>query len=89
MMDGYRVGDRVTRPVDVYAGQSPLRHGCVTRRYGKRGGLGSNHWFDPEIYDVLWDDGVEERGFFRHGLDPEPPGHAAYSRDDVGKEPRR
>jgi hypothetical protein len=66
----FEVGDRVTRPKDVY-NRSPLMHGTVTRRYGQDGGLDGVKWHDPELYEVRWDDGYVQKGFFRHGLDLE------------------
>jgi hypothetical protein len=64
-MAGYRVSDRVVRPLDVFDPFSPLRRGVVVERYGRRSMFG---WYDPELYAVRWDDGSIERGFFRHGL---------------------
>jgi hypothetical protein len=46
------VGDRVERPVNVYATRSSLWSGIVTRIYSERGSLG--HWY-PELYEVRWD----------------------------------
>jgi hypothetical protein len=70
----FKPGDRVTRPVDVYDSKSPIRHGVVVRRYGKAWYRGDSDWptgYDPELYEVKWDDGTAGKGFFRHGLDRE------------------
>jgi len=73
----FRVGDRVTRPVDVFTDESPLRHGIVVRRYHKHIRYG---WDEeeppvcyPELYDVVWDGGKEEEAFLPHGIDRERP----------------
>ena len=66
----FQPGDRVTRMVDVFVAARGVRHGIVTRRYGRRSRLG---WYDPELYDVRFDDGTIERSFFRHGLEREEP----------------
>ena len=72
MLNGpWKVGDRVVRQIDVYDDSSPVRRGTVTRRYSQDGEFDGVRWHDPEIYEVLWDDGTVGRGFFRHGLDPE------------------
>lgn len=67
-------GDQVTRPEDVFK-PSPLWHGMVIRRYGAHGGFDDRTWYDDELYEVRWDNGVVRKGYFRHGLDPEavPP----------------
>lgn len=71
-MEGFRIGDRVVRHVDVYDERSTLRHGLVVDRYGQRTRYGGTNQIDPELYAVRWDDtGVIERGYFRHGLDLE------------------
>jgi hypothetical protein len=63
----FRVGDRVTRPINVYKSKSPLRHGAVVRVYAKRSRFG----FYAELYAVRWDDNGVERDFLPHGIDPE------------------
>jgi hypothetical protein len=66
LMDGFAVGDRVTRQLDVFT-DSILRHGLVVERYAAR----TSHQpiLERELYAVKWDDtqGIE-RGYFRHGL---------------------
>jgi uncharacterized protein YodC (DUF2158 family) len=63
----FKVGDRVTRPEDVYR-KSKVKHGTVTLVYTEASHLG---WVDCELYEVQWDNGVVERGFFAHGLEHE------------------
>lgn len=64
----FKIGDRVKRPVDIYARRLKWRSGTVVARYGRYGtGLGDY----PELYMVLWDDGIRERGFMQFGLDRE------------------
>ena len=68
---GWKVGDTVYRPINVYKSDSPIRRGIVTRRYSEPG--------YPELYEVTWT--VEGGrpieplvcvGFLRHGLDNKP-----------------
>lgn len=66
----FEPGDRVTRPVDVFDKNSATLHGVVTRRYSQHGGFDGVTWYDPELYEVLWDDVGLRKGYFRHGLDP-------------------
>lgn len=83
----FKIGDRVTRPIDVYNPKSPIRHGTIIEKYsqpwenrisGFVDDTGVYHepviiskGIDPELYKVQWDDGKVQRGFFRHGLDKE------------------
>lgn len=80
----YQVGDRVTRPQDIYNKNSPLLHGEVTCVYGKDaawpwtqplGYIRENNkpgvWRYPELYEVRWDNGKVQRGFFHYGINPE------------------
>lgn len=67
-MTKFKVGDRVVRRADVYDPMSPLRHGAVIRVYSR---YGTQHGDYPELYNVQWDDGEEERAFLPHGLDLE------------------
>lgn len=69
-MNGFQVGDRVSRQIDVFDPSSGVRTGTILRRYGQHGGLDGVTWFDPEVYDVEFDDGKTEIGFVRHGLSP-------------------
>lgn len=64
----YKVGDKVTRPINAYETGSPIRSGYVTRCYDDRPDY-------PELYEVTW---VTENGkpiepivcvgYLRHGL---------------------
>ena len=67
----FNVGDRVTRANDPYHPERGFRRGIVTRRYGRHGGLDGVRWYDPELYEVRFDDGTVGAAFFRHGLDRE------------------
>lgn len=70
----FAAGDRVIRPIDVYGDHSKLKHGVVVRRYGQAWYRQDHTWpvgFDPELYEVRWDDGTVGKGYFPHGLDPE------------------
>jgi len=69
----FAIGDRVTRPVDVYDPASPLKHGRVVSAHRNvPGGLDGVTWTDDLVYEVLWDGESESRGgYFPHGLDPE------------------
>lgn len=58
-----RVGDRVSRPVDVFKKKSRLKYGNVTYVYTHATEI---------FYEVRWDDGKIETGLFRHGLQAEP-----------------
>lgn len=65
---GFKVGQRVERPRNVYEPDSPLRAGTVTRRY-----TDLPHY--DELYEVVWDTENGEPieplfcvGYLRHGL---------------------
>jgi len=62
----YKVGQRVSRPVDVYAKKKKLKFGTVIRAYSERGSRFGDY---PELYAVHWDDGSEGRAYLRHGID--------------------
>jgi hypothetical protein len=69
----FNVGDRVTRPVDIWAPETTtkrLKHGVVTERYAQRPKTGPMAACDHELYAVQWD-GEEQpqRGYFAHGLE--------------------
>jgi hypothetical protein len=65
---GWKVGNVVTRPVNVFKAGSPIRVGTVSRRYADE-----DH---DELYEVVWTS-VGGRlikplwcqGYLRHGLD--------------------
>ena len=62
------VGDRVTRPYNVYDEESRLMHGTVVRVYSRNDRFGRY----PELYAVQWDEAdVKEsgEGYLPHGLD--------------------
>jgi hypothetical protein len=67
----FQYGDRVERDERnlswPYSGQ--VLTGIVTRVYGriKTDLLGQY----PEVYDVLWDNGKESRGYLPHGISKE------------------
>jgi hypothetical protein len=64
------VGQRVSRLTDVFNQKSPLRLGSITERYQRKPSYSLGSHLD-ELYAVKWDDtGLEERGYFRHGLNP-------------------
>ena len=61
----FDVGDRVTRPRNVYK-KSPLMHGTVSRAYSCR-------YDSEELYDVSWDRYGVPKGYLAHGLKLEVP----------------
>jgi|SRR5882724_1415286 len=82
----FKVGDRVTRPENVYDRNSPIMHGTIARVYNKTTSHYPINDFVlgpyPELYDVRWDeqfrkfsaDGKYEfnaSSFLPHGLDRE------------------
>ncbi len=71
-MTAFKIGDRVTRPTNVFQPNSPIKHGTITHKYSSWGGINGCIWFDPELYSVQWDDGSVGKAYFRHGLDAEP-----------------
>jgi hypothetical protein len=67
----FKVGDRVTRPCDVYDPLSKLMHGTVVRAYSR---MGTKHGDYNELYDVYWDELWDKldatgQGYLPHGLD--------------------
>ena len=65
----FKVGDRVTRPYNVYNHRSKLMHGTITRVYSRKNTPFGDY---PELYAVRWDeDDVTESGdaYMPHGLD--------------------
>jgi hypothetical protein len=66
MREGFEVGDRVERPVNVHDRRWRLKYGVVVERYSD---MKARFGPYPELYAVKWDgDGRESRGYFRHGL---------------------
>lgn len=67
----FQVGDRVTRPEDVFVQNSPLMKGTVTRTYTKHTYYPESEidWFYPELYEVQWDNGKVGLGYLPHGID--------------------
>jgi hypothetical protein len=69
----FDVGDRVKRPVDVYAPMERwyYKYGMIVRRYS----AGRN----PEVYDIWWDNKDQpDKGYLPHGLEP-----AGYEKKEV------
>jgi hypothetical protein len=80
----FKVGDRVTRPVDIHAPFTKwvLKRGTVVRAYRQQGCQFGPY---PELYDVQWDEQwrvrapgmnqdnyhIGEHGFLPHGIDAE------------------
>jgi hypothetical protein len=69
--EGFKVGDRVTRHMDVYDDTSLLLHGTVSGRYSQDGGLDGITWRNPEVYEVTWDCICTSRGYVRDRFDTE------------------
>lgn len=69
----YEVGQRVNRGIDIYSPEKGLKHGIITRCYSKPAyKIGDIHLGPyPELYEVLWDDGTKEEGFFWFGISKE------------------
>lgn len=66
MSDYLKPGDHVCRRADVMNQNSKMRHGMVLSRYSETDSRGH---FYPELYKVRWNDGVEQKGYLRHGLE--------------------
>lgn len=67
MSQPWRIGDRVSRRIDVYDESSRLLTGTVVDAYSDHDSRFGSY---PELYEVEWDGGRRERGFLRHGLAP-------------------
>ena len=69
----YSVGERVSRPIDVYGDHDIKKFGVITAVYDEwtpsrcDGDMPAMHY--EELYEVQWDDGKVEKGFLPHGLD--------------------
>lgn len=60
----YPVGQRVSREIDLLRPYLGEKTGTIAMCYSQ----GRGRWHDPEVYEVQWDDGSKDRGYFRHGL---------------------
>lgn len=73
----FKVGDRVSRPVDVYGDHNIKKFGTVVRAFSEISHHchwedGDDHgcWYNPELYSVKWDNEVRvSNGYLPHGLD--------------------
>ena len=72
------IGDRVQRRANIWDSNSPVfRRGKIVLRYSTMISLYDNRVGDPrkgdypEVYAVLWDSGVCEKGLLPHGLERE------------------
>ncbi len=64
----FNVGDRVTRPYNVFDPKSKLMHGAVAQAYSRKNTRFGDY---PELYAVRWDEpDVKEtgNGYLPHGL---------------------
>jgi hypothetical protein len=76
MRNKFRVGDRISRPLNIYQENSDLRFGTICARLaipkgdGKLYPMSSRYGPYPETYSVVWDDRPNEihNGFLSHGL---------------------
>lgn len=67
-MSRFKIGDRVTRPIDVYGDHSKRNHGIIVDVYAQ---MNTQFGDYPELYAVRWDCGHFEKAFLPHGLDIE------------------
>lgn len=64
----FKIGDRVTRPRNVYNLTGRLLHGTVSRVYSRKNTKFGDY---PELYDVIWDEADTKEsgnGYLPHGL---------------------
>lgn len=64
----FKVGDTVTRHIDVYDFSKGKKIGKVIRCYAATSNYGSGPINYPELYDVQFNDGTKQRGFFDYGI---------------------
>jgi len=70
-MDSFKVGDRVSREVNIYDKSKGVKIGIVIKRYSKPIKKYNENLIMgpyPELYKVLWDSGKIEKGFLPHGI---------------------
>jgi len=68
----FKINDRVKREVDIFDKTKGYKTGRIIRQYSKPekkyySGLILGPY--PELYEVLWDNGIKEKGFLAHGID--------------------
>lgn len=64
----HKVGQRVSREIDIYRPNLGEKTGTITRRYSEE--RQRPRRFYPEMYEVQWDDGKRDEGYLRHGITP-------------------
>jgi len=62
----FKVGQKVSRPIDVYAKRWKFKLGVITGAYSTWGTRFGDY---PELYAVRWDDDTTGRAYFPHGID--------------------
>ena len=71
-MPKFSLGDRVTRPKDVYGDHSDKLHGVIVEVYSRYDTPTGDY---PELYAVRWDNTDQRKepanGFLPHGLERE------------------
>lgn len=66
MRQEFRVGDKVSRPLDIYDEKSKVKFGRVRE---VRFGHWTAHSYEPVIYDIQWDGEADvSRGYLPHGI---------------------